>query len=61
MRQPGYVLGYDEGAVGVMRRRTAERVARPLLDRLEQGMSVLDCGCGVGSISVGLARAIRSI
>jgi ubiquinone/menaquinone biosynthesis C-methylase UbiE len=39
-------------------RRTAERNAAFLLPHLRPGMSLLDAGCGPGSITVGLARAI---
>lgn len=39
-------------------RRTAEEAAAFLLPHLEPGMSVLDIGCGPGSITVGLARYV---
>lgn len=39
-------------------RRTAERNAAFLLPHLQPGMSLLDAGCGPGSITVGLARAV---
>jgi ubiquinone/menaquinone biosynthesis C-methylase UbiE len=39
-------------------RRTAERHAAFLLPHLRTGMALLDAGCGPGSITVGLARAV---
>ena len=39
-------------------RRTAEEAASFLLPHLEPGMSLLDLGCGPGSITVGLARYV---
>jgi ubiquinone/menaquinone biosynthesis C-methylase UbiE len=39
-------------------RRTAERNAAFLLPHLRPGMSLLDAGCGPGSITVGLARVV---
>lgn len=39
-------------------RRTAERDAAHLLPHLRPGMRLLDAGCGPGSITVGLARAV---
>lgn len=39
-------------------RRTAEEAAAFLLPHLEPGMSLLDIGCGPGSITVGLARYV---
>lgn len=38
--------------------RGADDYAAFLLDHLHPGMCVLDCECGAGSISVGLARAL---
>jgi SAM-dependent methyltransferase len=39
-------------------RRTAERNAAFFLPHLEPGMRLLDAGCGPGSITIGLARAV---
>jgi len=44
--------------VGQHARRTAEQDAAFLLPRLRPGMRLLDVGCGPGSITLGLARAI---
>ena len=39
-------------------RRTAASAAAFLLPHLGPGMGVLDCGCGPGSITIGLAEAV---
>ena len=38
--------------------RNAGTHARFFLERLEPGMHVLDCGCGPGSITIGIAEAV---
>lgn len=53
-----YSLGYD-GWVKYMRRvRTAARCATLLGEQLRPGMRVLDCGCGPGTITLGLAQKV---
>jgi 2-polyprenyl-3-methyl-5-hydroxy-6-metoxy-1,4-benzoquinol methylase len=47
-----------QGALSTFARRTAERQAAFFLPSLEPGMRVLDCGCGPGTITVGLARRV---
>lgn len=39
-------------------RRTATKEAAFLMPHLRAGMSVLDCGCGPGTITIGLAEAV---
>lgn len=39
--------------------RSATNYAAFLLPHLKEGMSLLDCGCGVGSITVGLVDAVQ--
>lgn len=53
-----YPFGYSAAAIGMMQSRTAEANAGFLLAHLSPGMSVLDIGCGPGSITVGIARAV---
>jgi SAM-dependent methyltransferase len=53
-----YTYGHSPAVVGVHEARTAQREAAFFLPRLRQGMRVLDAGCGPGTITVGLARAV---
>ena len=56
-RRP-YVPGYSPATVAHYRRRTAARHATFFLPYLRAGMTLLDCGCGPGSITVGLAQTV---
>ncbi len=56
--KPAYTMGYGEEFLQVLKRRSAETHAADLLPRLRSGMRVLDFGCGQGTISVGLAKAV---
>ena len=53
-----YTMGYSDDFQKLLRRRNAETSAAHLLQYLEPGMRVLDFGCGPGTISVGLAKAV---
>jgi SAM-dependent methyltransferase len=53
-----YTPGYSAVAVQYMRRRHAGRDAAFFLPYLRPGMSILDCGCGPGTITTGLAKAV---
>jgi SAM-dependent methyltransferase len=53
-----YTYGHSPMVVGVHEARTAQREAAFFLPRLRPGMRVLDAGCGPGTITVGLARAV---
>jgi SAM-dependent methyltransferase len=53
-----YSFGHRAGAVNLMSVRTAERNAAFALPHLKKGMSLLDCGCGPGSITAGLASIV---
>jgi ubiquinone/menaquinone biosynthesis C-methylase UbiE len=53
-----YTHGHHASVVGQHRRRTAEDAAAFLLPRLEPQMTILDVGCGPGSITTGLARRV---
>ena len=53
-----YTPGYTSNALDFMSRRTAESHAAFFLPQLKAGMRLLDCGCGPGGITVGLAQHI---
>ena len=55
---PDYTSGFSHEYVRYLMRHTAESNAAYLRPYLRPGLRVLDMGCGPGSISVGLARAI---
>jgi len=53
-----YTHGHHDSVVSQHARRTAEECAAFFLPHLRSGMRLLDCGCGPGSITLGLARAV---
>ena len=53
-----YTHGHHPVVVDEHARRSAERNAAYLLPHLKPGMSLLDIGCGPGSITAGLAKAV---
>ena len=55
---PDYTMGFSEEMMEALRRYTAENSAAYLLKLLKPGLRVLDFGCGPGTISIGLARAV---
>jgi ubiquinone/menaquinone biosynthesis C-methylase UbiE len=55
-RGSAYLHGYEEWTREWMAQRTAARELAFLLPYLRSGQNVLDCGCGPGSITIGLAE-----
>ena len=53
-----YVHGYEEWTRQWMAQRTAARDLDFLIPHLKPGMSVIDCGCGPGSITADLAAFV---
>ena len=53
-----YLHGHHPVVVDEHARRSADRNAAYLLPHLKLGMSMLDIGCGPGSITAGLAEAV---
>ena len=58
-REAEYAMGYSDIFVQMLERRSAGRNASHLLPHLRAGMELLDLGCGPGSITAGLADAVR--
>lgn len=53
-----YTMGYGPAATAIMAMRTAQSHAAFFLPYLKAGMSVLDCGCGPGTITAGFAELV---
>lgn len=58
MPQPQYTHGHHESVLRSHSVRTAENSAAYLLPLLRPGMSVLDVGCGPGTVTVDLAARV---
>lgn len=55
MPSESYTPGHSQNAVDFMAERTLESHGSFFTPYLETGVSVLDCGCGPGSITLGIA------
>lgn len=53
-----YTHGYSPAMTRFLAGRSATRNAAFFLEQLRPGLRVLDCGCGPGSITVGLAEVV---
>ncbi len=53
-----YTMGYGPAATAIMAQRRAQSHAAFFLQRLKPGMSLLDCGCGPGTITLGFAEIV---
>jgi SAM-dependent methyltransferase len=51
-----YTVGHKEGALKYLRFRTAERSCAFFRRDVHPASRILDCGCGPGSITIGLAQ-----
>ena len=57
--QSSYTMGYGEEFTQLLDRRSAQTNAARLLPHLKSGQRLLDFGCGPGTISMGLAKAVE--
>ena len=55
---PDYTMGFSEEFLVSLKRVSAETEAGYLLPYLRPGLRLLDVGCGLGTISIGLANAV---
>ena len=58
-RNNDYAMGYSNIFMEMLQQRSAPRNAGHLLPLLKPGMTLLDLGCGPGSITSGLAAAVH--
>lgn len=60
MKNEAYTPGHSTHSRSFMAKRRADTHAALFLPWLKSGMHVLDCGCGPGTISKGLARRVSA-
>src|SRR5687767_2823122 len=53
-----YAVGYDDETTAFFGRRRAATHARFFLPHLSPGMRLLDCGSGMGSLTIDLAKVV---
>ena len=58
-RESTYTMGYSDDFQQLLDRRSVHTHAAHLVPHLKPGQRVLDFGCGPGTISVGLAKAVQ--
>jgi len=58
LRANRYVAGYSPATIQHYTRRKVARQAAFILPHLRSGMTLLDCGCGPGTITIGLAQTV---
>src|SRR5262245_32123282 len=58
MNAESYTPGHSQNATGFMARRSLRSHGEFFLPHLTPGVSVLDCGCGPGTITLGIAERV---
>ncbi len=58
LARESYTVGYNAPVRDFFQTRSSDRFAQFFMPNLRPGMSLLDCGSGPGSITVGLAEAL---
>src|SRR3954471_20870152 len=53
-----YTLGYRDATIRALQERTLAVCASFFLPHLRPGMTVLDCGCGPGSLTIEIAERV---
>jgi len=60
-RSEQYIHGHDDATIQSLSQRSAANDAGFFLPYLRSGMRLLDCGCGPGSITFGLAETVHHV
>lgn len=53
-----YTVGYGESQIKLMQERSIEKHGKFIQPYLKVGAKILDCGCGPGTMSIGMAKAV---